>query len=260
MTILDKIIVEKQLEVQRHKEAVSMHWLLRHPALLRECISFKQALQASDTGIIAEFKRKSPSRGWIHPSGNPLEVVPGYEAGGAVAASILTDEPFFGGSLGDLVRTRPEVHIPLLRKDFIVDEYQILQAKVMGADFILLIAAALSVEQVRTFTALAHDIGLEVLLEIHTQEELESVCEEVDVVGINNRNLKTFVTDVDTSYRLGENVPSGFLKISESGISAPDTVRSLRQAGFSGFLMGENFMKEADPGVALAAFIQALGK
>lgn len=260
MTILDKIIVQKYLEVGRHKDAVPMHWLLRHPALLRECISFKRALQASDTGIIAEFKRKSPSKGWIHPGADPLRVVAGYEAGGAAAVSILTDEPFFGGSLGDLARTRPQVRIPLLRKDFIVDAYQILQAKIMGADFILLIAAALSAAEVRDFALLAHDVGLEVLLEIHAEEELEHICEEVDVVGINNRNLKTFVTDVDTSYRLGEQIPSAFLKVSESGISSPGTVCSLREAGFGGFLMGENFMKEADPGGALAAFIQALKK
>lgn len=258
MTILDKIIAEKRLEIQRHKEAVPLRWLLKHPAIQRRCVSFKGALMRSDTGIIAEFKRKSPSKGWIHPEVSPRDIVPEYELGGAAACSILTDEPFFGGSLSDLNRTRPLVQLPLLRKDFMVDEYQLFQAKVMGADFILLIAAALSPEQVRVLAVQAHLLGMEVLLEVHTEEELDCVCPEIDVVGINNRNLKTFATDVETSYRLGEKIPSGYMKISESGISSPDTVKSLRQAGFNGFLMGENFMKEADPGAALSSFIKAL--
>ena len=255
---MDKIIVEKRLEVARHKEAVPLRWLLGHPAVSRKRISFREALMASESGIIAEFKRKSPSRGWIHPEISPLEVVPRYEAGGAAAASILTDEPFFGGSLGDLARTRPAVHLPLLRKDFIVDEYQLYQAKAMGADFILLIAAALTKGQVEAFASLAHDLDLEVLLEVHTEEELESVCGNVDVVGINNRNLKTFATDVNTSFVLGGKISAGFPKISESGLSDPETVRLLREAGFNGFLMGENFMKEKDPGAALASFIERI--
>lgn len=258
MNILDKILAEKSLEVARHKEAVPIGLLLKFTDLYRKSASFKAALQASDTGIIAEFKRKSPSKGWIRPDANPEIIVPMYEKGGAAASSILTDGPFFGGGLGDLSKTRKLVNLPLLRKDFIIDEYQIFQAKVMGADFILLIAAALSPEEVRSLGRLAHDLGMEVLLEVHTEEELECICPEVDVVGINNRNLKTFVTDVETSFRLGELIPPGVVKISESGISSSDTVKTLRKAGFKGFLMGENFMKEAEPGNALASFINAL--
>lgn len=258
MTILDKILAEKSLEVARHKEAVPIGTLLKFPDLYRKSASFKGALLASDTGIIAEFKRKSPSKGWIHPDASPEVIVPMYQRGGAVASSILTDGSFFGGALGDLSKTRKLVNFPLLRKDFMIDEYQVFQAKVMGADFILLIAAALSPEQVRCLGRLAHDLGMEVLLEIHTEEELGCICPEVDVVGVNNRNLKTFVTDVETSFRLGELIPSKVVKISESGISSPDTVKALRAAGFKGFLMGENFMKEAEPGVALTSFINAL--
>lgn len=258
MTILDTIIAEKQLEVARHKEAFSINNLLGLGKMYRSTISFREALQASDTGIIAEFKRKSPSKGWIHPDACPEVIVPQYEKGGASASSILTDGPFFGGMLGDLNKVRPLVRLPLLRKDFIIDEYQIYQAKVMGADFILLIAAALSPALVKQFATLAHRLNLEVLLEIHTEEELDCICNEVDVVGINNRNLKTFVTDIDVSYRLGEKIPAEFVKISESGISLPATVKALRQVGFRGFLMGENFMKEAEPGEALARFIKEL--
>lgn len=258
MTILDKIIVQKRLEVARQRQAVSLERLQTAELLNRKVFSFREALLASDTGIIAEFKRKSPSKGWIHPGACPESVVPMYEQGGATASSILTDGPFFGGALGDLHKVRSLVSLPLLRKDFIIDEYQIYQAKAMGADFILLIAAALSPGLVVEFAEVAHQIGLEVLLEVHTEEELACICPEVDVVGINNRNLKTFVTDVTTSLVLGEKIPAGYIKISESGISSPDTVRRLREAGFKGFLMGENFMKEDNPGLALASFIQAL--
>lgn len=258
MTILDTIIAEKQLEVARHKEAFSINSLSGLGKMYRSTISFREALLASDTGIIAEFKRKSPSKGWIYPDACSDIIVPQYEKGGASAASILTDGPFFGGMLSDLSKVRPLVKLPLLRKDFIVDEYQIYQAKVMGADFILLIAAALLPAQVKQFASLAHRLNLEVLLEIHTEEELDCICSEVDVVGINNRNLKTFVTDIEVSYQLGEKIPAEFVKISESGISLPNTVKELRQAGFRGFLMGENFMKEEDPGQALARFIKEL--
>lgn len=258
MTILDKIIVQKRLEIARQQEAVSLEKLQSLECMSRHAVSFQEALLASDTGIIAEFKRKSPSKGWIHPGADPETVVPLYEQGGATACSVLTDHPFFGGSLGDLHRVRPLVNLPLLRKDFIIDAYQLYQAKAVGADFVLLIAAALSAPLVEEFAGIAHTLGLEVLLEIHTEEELECLCPAVDVVGVNNRNLKTFVTDVNTSFELGEKIPPSFVKISESGISSPGTVRSLRQAGFRGFLMGENFMKEAEPGKALAAFIQAL--
>lgn len=258
MTILDKIIVRKRLEIARHQEAVSLDKLKAIELPDRQPVSFRQALLASDTGIIAEFKRKSPSKGWIHPGARPECVVPAYERDGAAAASILTDGPFFGGALGDLRCARSLVSLPLLRKDFIIDEYQLYQARALGADVVLLIAAALTPALVARFARKAHELGLEVLLEVHTEEELGCLCPEIDVVGINNRNLKTFVTDVETSFCLGEKLPAGTVCISESGLSSAGTVKQLQAAGFRGFLMGENFMKEPDPGRALSDFVDRL--
>ena len=229
--------------------------------------SLKQALAASKTGIIAEFKRKSPSKGWIHADVQPEEVVPVYAANGAAALSILTDEQYFGGSLDFIRRVRPLVDIPILRKDFIIDPVQLYQAAEAGADAVLLIAACLSREACAALTAEAHRLGLEVLLEIHSADELDYITPEVDVVGVNNRHLGSFVTDVKTSFELApalreirrsEPANDGKVFISESGISQPETVRQLREAGFRGFLMGETFMKEPDPGAALATFIHAL--
>ena len=258
MSILEKIILQKRLEVDRQKEAFGLKDLQQFERMKRSTVSFKKALKQSEAGIIAEFKRKSPSKGFIHPDANPEIIVPGYEAAGAAAVSVLTDTEFFGGSLSDLKKARECVKLPLLRKDFVIDEYQIYQAKAMGADFILLIAAVLNPATVKQFALLAKQIGLETLLEIHDESELECICNEVDVVGVNNRNLKTFVTDVNTSFELGEKIPSRFVKISESGISDPNTVKELRGAGFDGFLMGENFMKENDPAKALRDFIKKL--
>ena len=241
--------------------------------------SLKKALAASSTGIIAEFKRKSPSKGWIHADARPEEVVPAYAAASAAALSILTDESFFGGSLDFIRRVRPLVDIPILRKDFIIDPFQLAEARLAGADAVLLIAACLSRGDCAALLAEAHRLGLEVLLEIHSREELDYITPEVDVVGVNNRHLGSFVTDVRTSFELApllkeirrsepandENTSSADLIggshplfISESGISEPETVRKLREAGFRGFLMGETFMRQPDPGNALATFIQAL--
>ena len=228
--------------------------------------SLKQALAASRTGIIAEFKRKSPSKGWIHADVRPEDVVPVYAANGAAALSILTDGQYFGGSLDFIRRVRPLVDIPILRKDFIIDPVQLYQAAEAGADAVLLIAACLSREACAALTAEAHRLGLEVLLEIHSIDELDYITPEVDVVGVNNRHLGSFVTDVKTSFELAPAL-SKILRsaqddsrvfISESGISKPETVRQLREAGFRGFLMGETFMKEPNPGAALATFIHAL--
>ena len=237
--------------------------------------SLRQALAASPSGIIAEFKRKSPSKGWIHADAVPEQVVPAYAAAGAAALSVLTDEPYFGGSLDFIRRVRPLVDIPILRKDFIIDPFQLAEAKLAGADAVLLIAACLSRTDCAALLAEAHRLGLEVLLEIHSPEELDYITPDVDVVGVNNRHLGTFVTDVQTSFDLapllaqradGNYAPpsttpthaTGPLFVSESGISDPATVRALREAGFRGFLMGESFMKQPDPGAALGAFIQAL--
>jgi len=255
MNILETIIENKKLYVAAQKEAGLLASLGKneYPTL-----SLKEALQQSATGIIAEFKRKSPSKGWIFPDADAKIITTGYAKSGATALSILTDEHFFGGTLDDLRQARPLVNIPILRKDFIIDPYQIQVANAAGANVILLIAAALEKEECENLAKQAHDLGLEVLLEIHEESELDYITQNVDIVGVNNRNLKTFVTDVEISFTLGEKIPAEFVKISESGISNPKTVKALRAAGFGGFLMGEAFMKEDEPDKALAHFIKAL--
>ena len=257
MNILEKIIDKKRIEIAQQKEAVSD----RHLIMMindKLGVSFKEALCKSNTGIIAEFKRRSPSKGWIFEQARADMVVPDYEAMGAAAVSVLTDQTFFCGSLNDLKIVRSLVGLPLLRKDFIIDEYQLLQAKAFGADVVLLIASALTVKRTKELATEAKSLGLEVLLEIHTESELEYLMDEIDVVGINNRNLSTFETDVQVSFTLGALIPDNFVKISESGISEPKVVMQLREAGFKGFLMGENFMKTDNPGKALGKFIQEL--
>lgn len=258
-TILDNIIQTKHLEVATAKAARPFEAILADAqAVTRPAVSFRRALEQSENGIIAEFKRRSPSKGFIHEGARVADVVPGYAAAGAAACSILTDTTYFGGSADDLQEARRLVDIPLLRKDFIVDEYQIAEARLWGADVILLIAAALTPAEVERLSLFAHSLGLEVLLEVHDVCELAHICPTVDAVGINNRNLATFVTDVQTSFELAGQIPSEYLRISESGISSPDTVRRLREAGFRGFLMGENFMKEPDPAGVLQHFIEEL--
>jgi len=225
-------------------------------AMTRDKASFKQSLLHSDSGIIAEFKRKSPSKGWIHPEADVTRIVQSYEAAGAAAVSCLTDEIFFGGSFEDFRKAREAIkRIPLLRKDFILDEYQLYQSKAMGADVVLLIAACLTAEEIARFTSIAHELDMEILLEIHEESELSLISPEVDVIGINNRNLKTFETDIKHTLDLASRIPEHFVKISESGLSNPETVIQLRQAGFRGFLMGEIFMKTSEPGEALKEFL-----
>ena len=260
MHILDTICRNKRLEIAVQKESTSLSTLknsLKYP--LREKISFKKALSGSKSGIIAEFKRKSPSKGWINRDADAARIVRSYEEAGAAAISCLTDETFFGGSFDDFSKAREVIAgIPLLRKDFILDEYQLYQSKLMGADVVLLIAACLTAEDIARFTAIAHALDMEALLEIHDESELASICADVDVIGINNRNLKTFVTDIRHTIELSSRIPEHFLKISESGLSRPETVIQLRQAGFRGFLMGENFMKTNNPGESLREFIRML--
>lgn len=260
MNILDTILASKRREIACRREQLSFDTLLARAEAMCTPVgrSFRKALSDSDTGIIAEFKRKSPSRGFIKQDAQAAEIASGYLRAGATALSVLTDEPFFGGTLDDLRAIRSVVGLPLLRKDFIVDEYQLCEAKIAGADVVLLIAAALPSSEVSRFARFARGLNLEVLLEIHREEELDCLCDEVDVVGVNNRDLTTFVTDTTRSLRLAERIPSRFVKISESGISAPETVKALRKAGFRGFLMGENFMKEQDPAAALKKFIEEL--
>jgi indole-3-glycerol phosphate synthase len=258
--ILDTICANKRLEVSRQQEAVPLSFLenilsFQYP----EKISFKQALLDSNTGIIAEFKRRSPSKGWIHADADVEKIVKGYKAAGATAISCLTDELFFGGDFSDFKRARIAcAGLPLLRKDFIIDEYQIYQSKVMGADVILLIAACLSREETLRFTEIAHALDMEVLLEIHNEEELAYIQPYMDVVGINNRNLKTFVTNIQHTIDLAHKIPVEYVKISESGLSNPETVMQLRKEGFRGFLMGENFMKTFEPEKALDDFTKQL--
>lgn len=259
MDILEKIIAAKRQEVKRQKDAVKLALLENLLEEQPDCISFKGALLRSPGGIIAEFKRRSPSKDWIFREAKVEDVIPAYEQAGAAAISVLTDEPFFGGTLKDLQEARRLTKTtPLLRKDFVVDEYQLYQARLMGADAVLLIAAALTEQQTFQFAKTAHDLGLEVLLEIHQAEELGHLNEYVDVAGVNNRNLSTFETSLQTSYDLADRIPEDVVKISESGISRPETVFELRKAGFRGFLMGENFMKTARPGETLQAFMNDL--
>lgn len=258
MTILDKIIAEKRLEIAKRKTEKSISELENELYFNRKCLSLKENLLKSDTGIIAEFKRKSPSKGWIHENADARIIPAGYCTAGASGISILTDEPFFGGTPQDLITARPLVECPILRKEFIVDEYQLFEANAMGADVILLIASALSVDETKALAKQAKALGLEVLLEIHNKEELGHINEFVDMVGVNNRNLKTFEVSIDVSKELASLIPNEFVKISESGISAPETVLEMRKYGYKGFLMGENFMKTENPARALNDFINQI--
>lgn len=257
-TILDDIIANKRLEVAASKLVRSIDELTKDPFFLRKTLSLKKCLTESKSGIISEFKRKSPSKGWIHPDADPVTVTSGYSNNGASGISILTDEKFFGGKSAFVVAARPHVACPILRKEFVIDEYQLYEAKAMGADLVLLIAAALTVEETKILARKAHELGLEVLMEVHNEEELNRANEFVDLMGVNNRNLKNFVTDVQASFLLADKVPADFVKVSESGISKVATVRQLRQVGYRGFLMGENFMKESDPAAALKGFVADL--
>lgn len=257
MTILDEINAHKREEVKAQKASVSLHELQQYPAYSQSVPSLKaHLLNPEKSGIIAEHKRQSPSKGIINGNVQLQDVVKGYEAAGASAVSVLTDRKYFGGNLDDLKAATSLLSIPVLRKDFIVDEYQIHEAKAYGAAIILLIAASLTTEEIDRFARLAHQLGMEVLFEVHNEEELKKVSPHVDVVGVNNRDLKTFKVDIQQSIKLVEQMPDAFLKISESGISNPETVIELKKHGFQGFLMGENFMKEADPGLACANFIK----
>lgn len=277
--ILSEIIARKRIEIEQQKQAVSLYHLQEQAdAILQEDAdtqatgtlrprSMKQSLAFSPTGIIAEFKRRSPSKGWIKEGAQADLITPAYEAAGASALSILTNEQFFGGTLRDIRTARPLVNIPILRKDFIIDEYQLLQARIVGADAVLLIAACLTPEECHTLTLRAHELGLEVLLEVHTPAELSYIYKETDMVGVNNRNLGSFVTDVENSFRIAEELKHAVagisfetppLLVSESGISRPETIRELRSVGFRGFLMGEAFMRTENPGDALQNLIREI--
>ena len=241
MDILEEIIITKQQELERMRQ---------------KKVSIREALLASPTGIIAEFKRRSPSKGWIKEEGKACEIPLSYQQNGAAALSILTDKQYFGGHDRFIMEARQAgVTIPVLYKNFVIDEMQLYEALLCGASAVLLIAACLTKEKLRTLLTKAHELGLEVLLEMHDERELEYAELNPDLCGINNRHLGSFITDVETSYRLAEKLPIEAVKVSESGISNPQTVRELREAGFRGFLIGETFMRDPQPGQALKEFI-----
>lgn len=254
--ILKTIITAKRQEIAA-KAALGLYDTIIESAAActHEVISMSRALAASQSGIIAEFKRRSPSKGDIHPAADVASVVPAYENSEAAACSILTDTRFFGGSLNDLALARSLTRLPLLRKDFIIDERQIFEARAFGADAVLLIAAALSFDEICRFTNTAHSLGLEVLLELHDESELDRLVATVDMVGINNRNLSTFATDTKASVRMASSLPDSMVKVAESGITDMKEVSHLRKAGYRGFLIGETFMKHDNPGHALKSFI-----
>ena len=262
MDILDEIIAHKRQEVEAWKQGSPLRSLVERvePLLAGpKPVSLAAALTASPTGIIAEFKRKSPSKGWICESGDAAVIPLSYQHNGAAALSILADEKYFGGSPAFLTTARESgVTLPILFKEFVVDAYQLYQARLCGASAVLLLAAALRLEECRLLIETAHSLGLEVLLEMHSEQELAYAALEPDLYGINNRNLGTFVTDVENSFRMAASLPADSVKVSESGIGYPETLTELRQCGFRGFLIGERFMREPDPGAALGNFIAKL--
>lgn len=258
-TILTDIINFKRKEVRERQNRNSL-------TLVRQCIPYstsiismrKRLVKENESGIIAEFKQQSPSLGVINPNVSVAVVTSGYSIAGASALSVLTDNHFFGGSLNNFSIARQHNNCPMLQKDFFIHEYQIYEARALGADVILLIAAALTREEVREFASLAASLGMESILEIHTADELDSLCPEVSMVGVNNRDLKTFNTDLSRAEELSPLIPSEYVKIAESGIRTPGDILRLRNAGYKGFLIGEQFMKQADPAKACADFISQI--
>ncbi|MFL5762755.1 MAG: indole-3-glycerol phosphate synthase TrpC [Bacteroidia bacterium] len=259
MNILDKIISAKKKAVTEQKELFPVKLLERSVYFQSQPVSFKEYLCRGDkSGIIAEFKRRSPSKGVINQYADVERTSIGYMQAGASALSILTDQEFFGGKNDDLTVARKFNYCPILRKDFIIDEYQVIEAKSIGADAILLLAGVLSPAKIREFATLAHSLGLEVLLEIREEKDLAAINEFVDAVGVNNRDLKTFDVDVKRSFELAGLIPENFVRISESGLDSAATVEELREAGYRGFLMGEKFMRNSRPEQACAQFIREL--
>lgn len=257
--ILDKIVATKKKEVENAKQKISIYQLENSAYFNERTYSLSKMINNSLTGIIAEHKRKSPSKDVINNSLQIENVVSSYQNAGASGISVLTDNVYFGGSLEDLLITKSNVQIPILRKEFIIDEYQIVEAKAHGADVILLIAAILSQKEIKKLSELAQSLGLEVLLEVHNQEELDkSLMPSLNMIGVNNRNLKTFEVSLETSRKLAKNIPNEFVKISESGISCVKNVKELQNYGYKGFLMGEHFMKTNNPGETLQTFINQL--
>src|SRR5690554_3651703 len=259
MNILDKIVARKREEVAAAQAQTPLKLLQYYRHYDQKVPSFKAALLAQGaTGIIAEFKRRSPSKGAIHAGAQVADIVPAYQKAGASALSILTDRDFFGGSDEDLAQGRDLSQLPIIRKEFIIDSYQIYEAKAMGASAILLIGAILTKAETLSFAKLANELGMEVLFEIHAEQEMEQLNDYIQLVGINNRNLKTFEVDLEQSMRLAAQLPSSIVPIAESGISSPNDYLTLKAAGFKGFLMGEYFMKNENPGTACIEFVKTI--
>lgn len=259
MNILDKIVLDKRKEVELRKSLIPVSQLEQSVLFERPTVSLSDKLRNSKTGIIAEHKRRSPSKSVINHNLNVQDVAQGYENAGACGMSVLTDGKYFGGSLDDLLTARACCNLPLLRKEFIIDEYQLLEAKAYGADVILLIAAILTRDAIKKYSEFAKSLNLDVLLEVHNEEELhKSIMPSLDMLGVNNRNLKTFEVSLDTSKSLSALIPNDFVKVSESGISNVEAIKSLQPYGYQGFLIGENFMKTDNPGASATTFIKSL--
>ena len=260
MNILDKIVIDKRKEVKAKKIVLPVDFLQKSPLYSRNVISLSESIK-SGSGIIAEFKRRSPSKQVINHARSVIDVVKGYEKAGVSGISVLADTKYFGGAIDDLLQARTAVDLPILRKEFIIDTYQIYEARSFGADAILLIASILTEQEIINFSNLAHQLEMEVLLEIHNNEDLyKSDLKNIDMVGVNNRNLKTFELSLETSKRLSDLIPFDKVKISESGISSIEAIQDLKQFGYQGFLIGENFMKTGDPGIAAMQFLKELRK
>jgi len=260
MNILDKIIRDKLVEVELRKSLIPVKQLEQSVLFNRNTVSLVNNLRNNKNGIIAEHKRRSPSKSIINNSLNVQDVAKGYEDAGVCGMSVLTDGKYFGGSLDDLLLARASCNLPLLRKEFIIDEYQLLEAKAYGTDVILLIAAILSRDKIKQFSEFAKSLHLDVLLEVHNEEELhKSIMPSIDMLGVNNRNLKTFDVSLDTSKALSKMIPNDFVKVSESGISSVEAIKELQPYGYQGFLIGENFMKTDNPGESATEFIKELG-
>ena len=259
MDILEKIVRDKRIEVDLKKQLIPIKQLEQSVLFKNETVSLAKKLKGSKTGIIAEHKRRSPSKSIINNTLNVFDIAKGYENAGVTGMSILTDGKYFGGSLDDLSLARANCNLPLLRKEFIIDSFQIIEAKAYGANAILLIAAILTKKEIKQFSELAKSLNLDVLLEVHNEKELQkSIMPSIDMLGVNNRNLKTFEVSLETSKKLSVLIPNDFVKISESGISSTEVIKELQSYGFQGFLIGENFMKTDNPGISAAQFINTL--
>ena len=259
MSILETIIEHKRKELAFRKKLLPQIFLQKSPLFERATISLKKSLDTSEYGIIAEHKRRSPSKPNINQSLSVFDVGKGYEKAGVSGISVLTDGKYFGGSLDDLIQVRAAVNIPVLRKEFIIDPYQIYEAKAFGADAILLIACVLNQQEIETLSKTAKMLDLEVLLEVHDADEIQKALNpNVNLIGVNNRNLKTFEVSIENSIELAQLIPDDFTKVSESGLDSVESLKTLKRYGYKGFLMGEFFMKTSEPGLSAETFINSL--